>query len=58
MTKKTQNSAGKATFRFLTACQHKIKFDEQYLNHFHPCNSALFLQTTASVLLYRIFLSN
>ena len=26
--------------------------------HFHPCNPALFHQTTASVLLYRIFLFN
>ena len=44
-------------FDFLTAC-HKLKFDELYnVIHFHPCNPELNFQTTASLLLHRIFLS-
>ena len=53
MTKKTQNSTGIEKNGFL----HLLSRNQIWWTviHFHPCNPALVLQTTASVLLYRIF---
>ena len=50
---KTQNFAA-----FLTAFTKSNFSDEMHAIHFHPWNYVRFLQPTASVLLYRIFILN